>query len=271
MPTDTTFSLLTFNCFGGLNWTTPRRLRSLAREIRTLAPSTVCLQEVQSNLALRLLLRLVEDYPGHAYLPGLSAPLGSLLVLARAPLHSPHFARYVNQGAWLGPTVMDQLTKKGMLLSRTHQAGQPIIVINTHLVANYMANWRRDSRAARDQENQLRQLATVVQEQPQEAIVLVAGDFNIPRGSWLYSAFLEQSGMVDPLAGDMRPTYRPFPGVPVRYALPIDFVFVRTPPGLAVQTETAFCFSEQCSYVGGGQGYLSDHLGVLVRLTWTVK
>ena len=271
MSTNNTFSLLTFNCFGGINWTTPRRLRSLARELRALAPSTVCLQEVQSNLALRLLLRLADDYPGHAYLRGLSAPFGSLLVLSRTPLHSPHYIRYTNQGAWLGPTVMDQLTKKGMLLSRTQQSGQSIIVINTHLVANYMANWRRDSRAARDQESQLRQLAAVVQEQPQEAIVLVAGDFNIPRGSWLYSEFLAHSGLVDPLADDMRPTYRPFPGVPVRYALPIDFVFVRTPPGLAVQTETDFCFGEQCSYVGGGQGYLSDHLGVLVRLTWAAK
>lgn len=265
------FSLLTFNCFGGLNWTTPRRLRSLVRELRGLSPSVVCLQEVQSNLALRLLLRLADDYPGHAYLPGLGAPLGSLLVLAHTSLHSPRFSRYANQGAWFGPTVMDQLTKKGLLLSRTQQAGQPIIVINTHLVANYMANWRRDSRAARDQESQLRQLATVVQEQPQEAIVLVAGDFNIPRGSWLYTEFLQHSGLSDPLAGDMRPTYRPFPGVPVRYALPIDFVFVRTPPGLPVQTATDFCFTKQCTYVGGGQGYLSDHLGVLVQLQWTGK
>ena len=271
MLTNSTFSLLTFNCFGGLNWTTPRRLRSLMRELQELRPSVVCLQEVQSNLALRLLLRLAEGYPGHAYLPGLSAPLGSLLVLARTALRSPHFTRYANQGAWLGPTVMDQLTKKGMLLSRAQQGDQSIIVINTHLVANYMANWRRDSRAARDQASQLEQLATVVQEQPQEAIVLVAGDFNLPRGSWLYSEFLKQSGMFDPLAGDMRPTYRPFPGVPVRYALPIDFVFVRTPPGLAVQTETDFCFGEQCSYVGGGQGYLSDHVGVRVQLRWTGK
>lgn len=269
MSIDTTFSLLTFNCFGGLNWTTPRRLRSLARELRTLTPSVVCLQEVQSNLALRLLLRLVDDYPGHAYFRGLSAPLSALLVLARGALHSPHFVRYTNQGAWLGPTVMDQLTRKGVLISRTQQAGQPIIVLNTHLVANYMANWRRDSRAARDQASQLQQLATVVREQPADAIVLVAGDFNIPRGSWLYTEFLQQSGLADPLAGDMRPTYRPFPGVPVRYALPIDFVFVRTPPTLALAITTDFCFTEQCPYVGGGQGYLSDHLGVLVRLQWT--
>lgn len=271
MATNPTFSLVTFNCFGGLNWTTPRRLRSLARELQTLRPSIVCLQEVQSNLALRLLLRLAGDYPGHAYLPGLSAPLGSLLTLARGALHSPHFTRYTTQGAWLGPTIMDQLTQKGMLMSRSQQHDQPVIVINTHLVANYRANWQPGNRAVRDQQRQLHQLAAVVQEQAPEAIVLVAGDFNIPRGSWLYEEFLERSGLSDPLAGDTRPTYRPFPGVPARYALPIDFVFLRTPPGLRVHTTAELCFTEQCTYTTGGQGYLSDHAGVLVTLQWETQ
>lgn len=266
MATHTAFSLVTFNSFGGLNWTTPRRLRSLARELQALKPNVVCLQEVQSNLALRLLLRLTKDELTHAYLPGRSAPLGSLLTLANTPLHAPRFVRYTNQGAWFGPTVMDQLTQKGMLLSHTKQDEQAIIVINTHLVANYGANWEPNSRAARDQQHQLHQLATLVQEQPPTALVLVAGDFNIPRGSWLYEEFLNRSGLTDPLAGDPRPTYRPFPGVPVRYALPIDFVFLRTPPGMTVQTTADFCFAEPCAYVGGGRGYLSDHLGVRVTL-----
>lgn len=265
------FSLLTFNCFGGLNWTTPRRLRSLARELELVAPTVVCLQEVQTNLALRFLLRASSAYPAHTYLPGLSAPLGSLLTLAQAPLHSPYFTRYTTQGTWFGPTLMDQLTQKGMLISKMQQGERTIVVINTHLVANYLANWQPDSRAARDQQHQLHQLADTVRHQPAEAIVLVAGDFNIPRGSWLYTEFLQRSGLHDPLAGDVRPTYRPFPGVPTRYALPIDFIFVRTPLDLPVQTATNFCFTEQCTYIGGGQGYLSDHLGVQVRLQWTAN
>jgi len=268
MMMNKTFSLLTFNCFGGINWTTPRRLRSLARELQVLTPTIVCLQEVQSNLALRLLRRTATTYPGHAYLPGLSAPLGSLLTLARDPLHSPHFVRYTTQGAWFGPTVMDQLTQKGMLISRCEHDSLPFVVINTHLVANYMANWQPESRAARDQQRQLQQLAITVQEQASEAIVLVAGDFNLPRSSWLYDEFLRLSGLHDPLTGDARPTYRPFPGVPTRFALPIDFVFIRTPPGLSVQTEADFCFTDQSGYVGGGHGYLSDHVGVRVTLRW---
>jgi endonuclease/exonuclease/phosphatase (EEP) superfamily protein YafD len=271
MPMHNTFSLLTFNCFGGINWTTPRRLRSLVRELQVLTPTVVCLQEVQSNLALRLLRRTATTYPGHAYLPGLSAPLGSLLTLARDPLHSPHFVRYTTQGAWFGPTVMDQLTQKGMLISRCEHHGVPFVMINTHLVANYGANWQPESRAARDQQSQLQQLAATVCDQPSEAVVLVAGDFNIPRSSWLYDEFLRLSALHDPLAGDDRPTYRPFIGVPARYALPIDFVFIRTPPGLSVQTEAEFFFTDQYGYVGGGRGYLSDHVAVRVMLRWAAK
>lgn len=265
-----TFSLLTFNCFGGLNWTTPRRLRSLARELPNLQPGVVCLQEVQSNRALRLLLQLTAPHLTHTYLPGRNAPLGALLTLSTMPPQKSSFTRYTTQGAWLGPTMMDQLTQKGMLVLQSEWQGQPVIVINTHLVANYWAKWQPESRAARDQQQQLHQLATLVQEQPPTAIVLVAGDFNIPRGSWLYEEFLQRSGLTDPLAGDVRPTYRPFPGVPVHYALPIDFVFVRTPPGIGVQTTADLCFTEPCAYVGGGHGYLSDHVGVRVTLNLSV-
>ncbi len=268
MYSNTAFSLLTFNCFGGPSWTTPRRLRTFARELNLLAPEIVCLQEVQTNLALRLLLRVAADYANCAYLPGLRAPLGSILTLARAPINVPHFIRYENQGPWFGPTVMDQLTQKGMLISHLEHGGRPVVVINTHLVANYGANWQPESRAAQLQQRQLHQLANVIHNQASEALVFVAGDFNLPRGSWLYEEFLTLTGLHDPLDGDERPTYRPLPGVPVRYALPIDFVFVRIPPGLAVQIETDFCFTGKFPYVGGGQGYLSDHLGIQMTVRW---
>ena len=84
----TIFSLLTFNCFGGLHWTTPRRLRALGQELDRLAPEVVCLQEVQTHAARRLLQRVCAGHPAHAYVPGRRAPLGSLFTLARAPLSS---------------------------------------------------------------------------------------------------------------------------------------------------------------------------------------
>lgn len=264
---DKTFSLLTFNCFGGLNWTTPRRLLTLARELNASSPEVVCLQEVQTRAAQRLLARACTNYPAQLFVPGVRAPRGSLLTLARqSPLAPPTFTRYDTQGSWYTLTLMDRLTQKGALITSLTYAGLPILVVNTHLVANYGANWAQKSRAAHAQQLQLRQLATLIADLPTTALVLVAGDFNMPRGCWLYEEFLTLSGLQDPLAGDARPTYRPFPGVPSRYALPIDFIFLRPPSSLRVHPMLTLCFTDRLPLVGGGEGYLSDHIGVRITL-----
>ncbi len=82
---------------------------------------------------------------------------------------------------------------------------------------------------------------------PAEALVMLVGDFNLPRGSWLYEDFLAESGMEDTLAGDKRPTYRPLPGVPAHYALPIDFVFVRRPQNLPITCTSTLCLDQPVS------------------------
>lgn len=263
-----TFSLLTFNCFGGSNWSVARRLPTVMRALEQLAPNIVCLQEVQSPLALRLFTAASQCFAAHAFLPGLRFPFGALCTLSHGPIGEHHFIRYRASGRWLGPTVMDRLTRKGVLVTHLQRTPLPITVLNTHLIANYGANWQPASGAALVQQQQLHQLAEIVRKQPDDTLVLVAGDFNIPRGSWLYDEFIERSGLTDPLAGDERPTYRPFPGVPSRYALPIDFVFLRAPAGVNVATEATLRFGEQVPYVDGGKGYLSDHLGVQVTLQW---
>lgn len=249
-------------------WRPAQRLPALRREVDALAVDAVCLQEIQSRQAQRLFNRSSEAYPHHAHEPAPRHSLGGLCTLSRWPLAHQHFIRYTNQGPWLGPTLMDRFTRKGALVTQLDHPTQPIIVINTHLLANYGGNWHQQAQAAQPQWSQLQELAAIVQAQSANALVLVAGDFNIPRGCWLYEQFLDESGLSDPLASDERPTYRPFPGVAARYALPLDFIFLRVPTGLTVKTQTALRFDEQVPYVGGGVGYVSDHLGVQVTVRW---
>ncbi len=71
-------------------------------------------------------------------------------------------------------------------------ADLPIVVLNTHLSANYSVNWDTGNHYARIEHSQLQQLAGIVRAQPPEALVVAAGDFNIPRGSWLYNDFLRE-------------------------------------------------------------------------------
>jgi endonuclease/exonuclease/phosphatase (EEP) superfamily protein YafD len=96
---------------------------------------------------------------------------------------------------------------------------------------------------------------------------VVVGDFNIPRGSHLYTDFLQRTSLVDPLDGDRRPTHRPPPGVPPQYSLPIDFAFVRVPPTHSLQITSDLRFSSKFQLDHKYHDYLSDHNGIEVCFT----
>jgi len=161
---------------------------------------------------------------------------------------------------------MDRLLYKGMLIAHLEWDGLPVTVINTHVLANYVGDWERHGMYARVEEKQLHQLAETVQGISSETIVIAAGDFNIPRGGNLYRDFLMLSGLSDTLAGDSRPTHRPPLGVPARYALPLDYIFIRTPANLSLHIECDLCFTTRQWLNGNRQEYLSDHNGLSLRI-----
>lgn len=268
MPERTVFTAITFNCFGALAPGTRRRLQTLARELALRAPDLICLQEVQLHAHHALIVCSLDTYPHTAHEPFVYAPKGGLLTLASAPIAAASFVLYPERGRWFAPTLADVALHKGMLISRVQAAGTPVVAINTHLSANYRGDWRETSPYARTERAQLRQLAEVVAAQPPDAIVLVMGDFNVPRGTWLYEEFLELSGLTDPLAGDERPTYRPHSGIPARYALPIDWLLYRAPPLPGLEVSADLCFDQPIPFVGSGRGFLSDHIGVQITLSW---
>jgi endonuclease/exonuclease/phosphatase family metal-dependent hydrolase len=166
------------------------------------------------------------------------------------------------------PAVMDWLLYKGVLITRHTLAGVPVAVLNTHLNANYSGDWSEANRYVRAEREQLRELAELVAAEPRDTLVVVLGDFNIPRGSWLYQEFMEASGLTDPLAGDTRSTYRVHSGIPERYALPIDFALVRPVDLPGFTTQSDLCFTERVPLIGGRQDFLSDHYAVELRIGW---
>jgi len=244
------------------------RLLALAEELNRRAYSVVCLQEVQANFYRKWLVDACTQYATHVYEPFFHAPKGGLLTLARLPIEQRQFTLYTAREIVSPLAAMDLLLHKGVLLARTAIDGVPIVVLNTHLSANYSVDWSPNNRYARVEHSQLRQLAEIVRAQPAEALVIAAGDFNIRRGGWLYDDFLEHSGMLDPLAGDLRPTHRMPAGIPARLARPIDFALLRLPalPGMTVQSD--LCFDQQLPLAGARRGYLSDHYGLELQIAW---
>ena len=262
----TEFTLITFNCFGIPGPLTQRRLAALATALNASDATVVCLQEVQAHPYRWQLTQGCRTFLHSAFEPHLHAPKGGLLTLARTPIDAVNFTDYHDRGQWYTPAIADITLGKGVLRTRFTIDGQPVIVLNTHLSANYRGDWISDNGYARTERRQLQQLAEIVRVQPFNALVIVCGDFNVPRDSALFREFLLASGLRDPMNEDTRATYRPLPGIPARFALPIDFALVRGPEGATLAAETQIIFGERVMFTPTAQGYLSDHLGLKLQV-----
>jgi len=267
MQSKNQLSLLTLNCFGLWLPTTKRRLTALTRELEQSSYDVVCLQEIQLHTYQRTLVDGCTSYPFASHEPYVHCPKGGLLTLSRIPTTGASFEPYLERGLWYTPMLLDRLFFKGMLITKFTWSGIPIVVINTHLLANFAGDWDRHGMYARVEAKQLRQLAETARAQAVDSILIVVGDFNIPRGSRLYHDFLAQSGLTDLLAGDTRPTLRLPPGAPSRFALPIDYALVRVPAERGFKIHADLCFLDKYQIHNGYHGYLSDHLGVKIGIT----
>jgi len=260
------FSLLTLNCFGLWLPNTRRRLMALARELDQSHYQIVCLQEIQLHKYQSLLVEGCPDYPYALSEPYVHCPKGGLLTFSRLPIANASFEPYAERGLWYTPMLLDRLFFKGMLITRLPWNGIPVVVINTHLLANFAGDWERRGMYARVEEKQLRQLAETVRSQPADSIVIVAGDFNVPRGSDLYHDFLAQSGLTDLLAGDTRPTLRLPIHAQSRFSLAIDYILVRMPKAQPSKIDCDLCFGDKYRLGNRRPGYLSDHYGIELRI-----
>lgn len=256
------------NTFGVPTRQTRVRLRTLARELNTANLDVVCFQEVQLSLYATLVRREFHALPHAAYKPHIYAPKGGLMTLTTHPHRHVEFFPYQNRGLRLGPSMADWALYKGALVVELQFGATPVIIMNTHLNANYDGDWSSHNRYALMEHAQLRQLIKLIQATDRAAMVLIAGDFNFPRGSWLYNEFVSESGVIDPLAVHTAPTYRPPRLLPARYAQPIDFVFIRPPAGVFIQAVGSILFDDHVDLVDGQKGYLSDHHAIRVDLAW---
>jgi endonuclease/exonuclease/phosphatase family metal-dependent hydrolase len=263
-----TFSLLTLNCFGAPGIRTNARLRQLAQKLNESAYSMVCLQEVQAHRYRSLLANACSaSYPEQAYQHFVHAPKGGLLTLSRHEIVEKQFVLFRERGLWYTPAVTDWILHKGILITQIRLADLPVVVLNTHLTANYMADWRYGNMFAKQEHREILQIAAAVNEQPDDALVIVCGDFNIPRGNWMYDMLLESTGLIDPLSGDERPTFRPHRGMGSRFAVAIDFTLFRPPDTIRISANSHLRF-QGAERVDGHSLHISDHVGVELTLEW---
>jgi endonuclease/exonuclease/phosphatase family metal-dependent hydrolase len=263
------FTLLSLNTFGLPLFLGLGRLTRLARMLDVYPAAVLCFQEIQQNGYVRLLRRGLPDHPHLAYESSTFAPKGGLFTASQFPAVSSHFIAYENRGRLLSAGFADWVLNKGVLVSQFQVENKPVIVMNTHLHANYAGRWDPEDRMSIIQRDQVKHLADIVNQQPRDALVIVCGDFNFPRNTFLYDLLLTESALCDPLANDPRPTYRPFPLLPSqKWSIPIDFCLVRLPDPGAGEARADIVEIQDNSRAFAPQRFLTDHNALTLQISW---
>lgn len=262
------FSLLSLNTFGlpfYLGW---ERLGRLARFLNTLPVTAICLQEIQQNSYAHLIQRGLTFYPYAVYERHHYAPKGGLAIFSRLPWVDQSFEVYNDRGAWHSISFADWALHKGFQAVSYEVTRVPIVVLNTHLNANYSGVWHQSNRLTGILHRQVLQLNQAIRSFSEEALVIICGDFNFPRNSFLYEELIAQNNLLDPLAGDQRHSYRPFPLAPSKWNTSLDYVLVRQPSRGSFEVWADLVSMEDTSKRFPIQRFLTDHNALVVNIRW---
>ena len=135
--------------------------------------------------------------------------------------------------------------------------------VNTHLLANYDEDWAPGNRFAREQRKDLAQLADAIGRLDREALLIVAGDFNVPAMSPMFEEFTTKCDLRDAYAwaaSTRPPTLRQSRSD--RPGLVIDHVLYRQPTGQPLRVTARLRFEEPVRLASGRVAFPSDHIAV---------
>jgi endonuclease/exonuclease/phosphatase family metal-dependent hydrolase len=262
------FSLLSLNTFGLPLYMGWGRLRRMARELNRLPATAICLQEVQQNAYVALLQRGLPDYPHHLFERHHFAPRGGLALFSRLPFAGRRFEVYQDRGGMFSISFIERLQHKGIQLAYFEIENLPVFVLNTHMNANYGGVWHPANHLTRILHSQVQQLNQAIHFLPQDALILICGDLNFPRNSFLYEELIAHNHLFDPLRDDPRATYRPFPLAPAKWNTSLDYVLVRRPAGMSVRAQADLLPIEDTAKQHPVQRFLTDHNALVLHVQW---
>ena len=255
------FRLLTFNCL----WqgAARQRLSAIAPILDRSNVDFLCLQEVTQRRNVGLLQRHLRSYQPPELEPYWVAVKGGLVNFARRSIERSTYEVFRGRGPHWTLGWADRLLRKGLLISYMHVDELPVVVVNTHMLANYDEDWAPDNRFAREQRSDLAQLADAVSHLNRDALVIVAGDLNVPITSPMLKEHMAACDLQHAF------TSGPGPAPPtIRHAVPgkppqtIDHVLFRAPTGRAVWASASLRFEDPVVLAGGRRAFASDHLAV---------
>jgi endonuclease/exonuclease/phosphatase family metal-dependent hydrolase len=262
------FSLLSLNTFGlpfFLGW---ERLRRITRELDRSSYDVVCLQEIQQNGYMTTLQHGLPSFPNQVSEKHIYAPKGGLAVFSRLPVAEHRFEVYQDRGIWISISISDWALYKGILSVGFDVEGLKIVVLLSHMHANYAGQWQLANPMAKTQLSQVQQLNRAIHAISEDTLVITCGDLNFPKNSFLYEELIGEDYLFDPLANDPRPTYRPFPLVPSRWKISLDHMLIRRPALTEFQIQADVIEVEDAQKYLPIQRFLTDHNALTCKIQW---
>lgn len=252
------FRVLTFNTL--FRPAARTRLAAVAPIINSSGIDLVCLQEVVYRANASLLSRLLTAYEPPADRRFGPWCLGGLVTFSRAPIETTSYEVFERRGDWLSIGAVDRLARKGLLTIRVRIGDLNVVIINTHLLANYDQDWRPGNRYAIHEQAELEQLSRAVRKADPNAMLIVAGDFNVPSDNPIFQRFLDGSGLLSAYGAAAPPsTLRQNPA---QGSLAIDNILYRVPAGTAVEVSVIPMFEAPIQLGPRRMGFASDHLAL---------
>lgn len=255
--------ILTFNCCGVPldSLYLSKRMRLIAKQINKLNPDLVFLQEVFLPWHKKVFVKILDGLPYH-YLPrnGIFRTGGGLCCFSRYPIIKKDFYAFSKSGYWSDLTKVDKLVRKGFVRLKI-KGPRTFYVFNTHLTANYRADYSLANQQVFLQKLQLNQLARGINRIPSKIPCLVVGDFNMPASADLFSDFLKVANCKD-LTISPRPSVRndcyilPAFLYATAHRKKVDYILFKG--------NRKTC---RWKYVFNDKEALSDHLGILADIT----
>jgi endonuclease/exonuclease/phosphatase family metal-dependent hydrolase len=253
--------VLTLNCLW--HGEARKRLDAIGRVLDESNVDFLCLQEVTQRRNVRLLEGRLKTYGPAAFRRYGIAVTGGLVSFSRRPIERSSYEVFRGRGPNWTLGWADRLLRKGFLISWLRLDALTMVVVNTHLLANYDEDWTPDNRFAREQRNDLTQLAEAIGRLDRSALVIVAGDFNVPATSPMFKEFTSRC--------DLRATFASAPSaIPstIRQSssgspgLAIDQVLYRHPSGKPLEVTARLRFDEPLLLANSRPAFASDHLAV---------
>lgn len=267
-------TVISFNCMGLFSFDTLRgflqstnilqRINKIGELLEKEQADVILLQEVHTYLVLNLLKTKLRSYPYLAYKQYVYGPRGGLVIFSKHPFEHLEYTNYKRKGSLLNKSVVAHIIQNGILTIKIKK--QPIYFLNTYITPNMDYNFTKNNRFARYIEYQLRQLAYVIKQFSSQGDVIIGGDFNTDKKSYLYKTFTELSKTTDIFEKDTMPTKHQefYPAHIQVERLDYLFHFGKTKPTVI---SSEHLFTKKIPLKNGDFSYLSDH----VALKATIK